>query len=72
MNDQQTWNPASKNAGLICAAILVALLALWGYLRGFGGQVGSAIEGVKQLAPKAEERNRLVRELANQPKGDRP
>jgi hypothetical protein len=50
----------------------MALLALWGYLRGLGGQLGGVMKGIRQVAPQAEERNRLVRELADQPKGTEP
>jgi len=52
--------------------VLMALLALWGYLRGLGGQLGGVMKGIRQVAPQAEERNRLVRELADQPKGTEP
>jgi len=45
--------------------VLLVLLALWGYLRGFGGQVGAVMEGIRQIAPQAEDRNQAVRELAD-------
>jgi len=43
----------------------LVLLALWGYLRGLGGQVTGVMDGIRQIAPQAEDRNQAVREWAD-------
>lgn len=68
---QRAFTP-SKTTALRAVVFLLVLLALWGYFRGFGGQLRRVGEGIQQLAPQAEERNRLVRELANEPDSSPP
>jgi hypothetical protein len=53
------------------AVLLIAALTAWGYLRGIIGQTKSAIKGIKELTPEAEERNRLVDDLTRPPSSEK-
>jgi hypothetical protein len=45
--------------------LLNAFLIGCGAFFGCGGNLGSAVQGVQQLQPEAEKRNREIEELAN-------
>jgi hypothetical protein len=51
------------------ALLLIVLLAGWGYLRATAGGVAGAIEGIRRLQPHADERQRLLQDLANEHAG---
>ena len=62
MNDGDAKRSSTERSKALVGVVtvLVVVLAVWGYLRGLGGKVGSAIQGVEQLAPQAERQNRHV------------
>ena len=74
MNGGDAGGSSTQRSKALVGAVtvLVVVLAVWGYLRGMFGQTFSVIQSVKQLAPQAEERNRLLEELTNQPKSAEP